>query len=78
MLKSRNIADQPETLNCVLKIVKEAGKPVSIEYVSYNTKLSWHTVKSILFRLCADGKLQALDTTKSWVFMLKEEASLYV
>ena len=72
MLKSRNIADQPETLDRVMQVVRNAGKPVSVEYVSYNTNVSWATVKAILFRLVADGKLTALDTTKSWIFFIKE------
>ncbi len=72
MLKSRNIADKQETLDRVMVVVREAGKPVSIEYVAYNTNISWPTIKAILFRLVADGKLTALDTTKSWVFMLRE------
>ena len=72
MLRTRNIADQPETLQKVMEVIRAADKPVSIEYVSYNVKISWPTVKAILFRLVADGKLSALDTTKSWVFSLKE------
>ena len=72
MLNNRNKADRIETLQRVLEVVKNAGKPVSIEYVAYNTSISWATMKAILFRLVADGKLTALDTTKSWIFYIKE------
>jgi len=58
----------------VLEVVKNAGKPVSIQYVAFNTKLSWHTARAILFKLAMQGKIEAIDTTKSWIFRPRDQA----
>jgi DNA-binding IclR family transcriptional regulator len=56
----------------VLAIVERAGMPVSVEYVAHNAGLSWHTARALLFKLAAEGRVEAMNTTKSWVFMAKK------
>jgi hypothetical protein len=73
-LLSRNIVDKPETAERALAAIAEAGKPVSVDYVAHSTGLAWHQARALLFRLVAEDKLSMLDTTKSWVFFLRDGA----
>ncbi|GEM_PF-2245382 len=54
----------------VIEVIRKAGKPVSIDYVAYHCGISWATARAILFRLVAEGKIKAMDTTKSWIFFI--------
>jgi predicted transcriptional regulator len=62
-------AERHKLMAKVLEIVEKAGKPVSIDYVAYHLGVSWHTARALLLELTAQGKLKAIDTTKSYVFV---------
>ena len=68
------IVGNPEVEAQVLKVVREAGVPVSIDYVAHHLGVSWHTARSILLRLAVKGKLKMIDTTKGPVFASREWA----
>ena len=72
MIKSRNLVDTPEIEEKAMNAIKEAGMPVSIDYIAHNTGLAWHQARGLLFKLTAEGKVTMLNTTKSWVFSLRE------
>mgnify|MGYP000468678188 CR=1 FL=1 len=57
----------------VLEVMKKAGKPVSIDYIAYHCGVAWTTARAVLFRLTVEGKVKAIDTTKSWIFFLPKE-----
>lgn len=58
----------PELDAATLKVLKEAGMPVSIQYVANRTKVAWHQARSQLFKLAMERKIKGINTTKSWIF----------
>jgi predicted transcriptional regulator len=62
-------AERSKLMAKALEIVEKAGKPVSIDYVAYHLGVSWHTARALLLELTTQGKLKAIDTTKSYVFV---------
>jgi len=66
------LVGNPEVETHALEVVREAGVPVSIDYVAHHLGVSWHTARSILLRLAVKGKLKMIDTTKGPVFALRE------
>jgi predicted ArsR family transcriptional regulator len=68
----RKVVGDREVEARVLAVVEKAEIPVSVEYVAHNAGLSWHTARAVLFKLAAEGKVEAMNTTKSWVFMAKK------
>lgn len=71
-LLKTNVVDSLEMENKAIEALREAKMPASIEYVARKTGLAWHQARSLLFRLAAEDKVSMLNTTKSWVFMLRE------
>lgn len=65
--------DNNETEERVLKVMKEAGQPVSCDYVAFRLKIGWGTARGVLLNMALKGKITALKTTKSFIFMLKEK-----
>ncbi|RLI25748.1 hypothetical protein DRO58_06090 [Candidatus Bathyarchaeota archaeon] len=53
-----------------LQVVREAGKPVSVDYVAKRLGVNWQTARTLLLLLACKGKLRLVDTTKGWVFTL--------
>jgi len=70
MLRGRSLVGDPEVEAKVLEVIRKAGIPVSIDYVAHQIGVSWHTARSILLKLAAEGKVKAINTTKSFVFAL--------
>jgi len=66
------VVGRPEIEAEVLKIVKEAGRAVSVDYVAYHLGVSWGTARALLLGLAAKGKLKMIDTTKGPVFASRE------
>ncbi len=54
--------------NRIVKTVRDAKQPVSVEYIAKLLGLSWVTAKAILFDLSLTGELGAIKTTRSWIF----------
>jgi predicted transcriptional regulator len=67
-------AERHKLMAKALEIVEKAGKPVSIDYVAYHLGVSWHTARALLLELSAQGKLKAIDTTMSYVFVRGESS----
>lgn len=59
----------------LLKLLEEAQRPVSVDYVAYNLGISWVTAKALLLELVLEGKIEGIKTTKSWIFSKKNETS---
>lgn len=68
-----NLIDKPEIESIALAAIRKAGKPVSINYIVHETGLAWHQARALLFKLTAEGKLSMQNTTKSWIFYIKEK-----
>jgi predicted ArsR family transcriptional regulator len=66
-------AERFKRMDRALELVKKAGKPVSIDYVAYHLGVSWHTARTYLFELVAQGKLKAIVTTRGYVFVPGDE-----
>ncbi len=60
----------PELDAATLKVLKEAGMPVSIQHVAKLTKVAWHQARSQLFKLAMERKIKGINTTKSWIFTM--------
>lgn len=63
--------DMEELEKKTLDILNTYGKPVSVGYVAYNLKVCWATARALLFRMSLTGKIKALDTSKGFLFELK-------
>lgn len=70
----RDKARRSELKEKALEIVGRAGKPVSIDYVAYHLKTTWHTARSLLMELAAEGRIEMIETTKSFIFTLPERS----
>jgi hypothetical protein len=70
-LKIQRIND-PETEKTVLDVMKEAEQPVSCDYIAFNLQIGWGTARGVLLNMALKGKITALKTTKSFIFLLKE------
>ena len=65
----------------VLKVLSEASQPLAIETIRKRANAgSWLGTKSILIELWAEGKINGVKTSKSWVFWteLKDQHSKQV
>ena len=54
-----------------LQLIKRAGKPVSVSYVAEKLGVHWQTARAILLLLAAEGYLEPIETTKSFIFVLR-------
>ena len=70
MSRQKNLVKDKKLELKVLEVLEKAGKPVSIDYISYHCGIAWTTARAILLRLTVEGKIVAIDTTKSWIFIL--------
>ena len=64
------VVGRPEIEAKALKIVKEAGRAVSVDYVAYHLGVSWGTARALLLKLAAKGLLESIETTYGMVFRL--------
>ncbi len=64
--------DAPETISKALRSIRDAGMPVSIEHVARSTGMAWHQARALLFKMALDGRVTMVNTTKGYVFSLKE------
>ena len=84
MLKNKSYVGKKDLEEKIVKIIEEAGMPVSIQYVTwhlendFDCKVSWHTVRAILWKLASEGKIKAMNTTKSWIFFIEKEGEKQV
>ena len=69
--KATSLFDDSGTVERILSAVREAGMPVSIDYVATNVGLNWPSTRAVLMQLSLEGRLNAVKTTKSWVFFVK-------
>ena len=68
----------PELEARVIKLVKRAGMPISIEYIAHNLDVSWATARAILLELALNDRIVAEKTSKSWIFRWKRRTVLNV
>ena len=68
------LVGSPEVEAKALELIREAGMPVSIDYVARSLGVSWQTARTILLYLVIKGKLKMIDTTKGPVFILRKES----
>lgn len=73
MTTNRSKISNKELRERVIELIKKTGKPVSIDFVAYNLGIGWGTARALLFKLMNEGVVIGIDTTKSWVFTLREE-----
>jgi hypothetical protein len=62
----------------VLELVNNASEAITIDFVSRELGISWDTGRALCLGLAVRGKIVALKTMKSWIFMptkLQEETS---
>lgn len=63
----------PELDDATIEVLREASMPVGVQYVADRVDIAWHQARAQLFKLAMEGKINAVDTTKSWIFTLKTE-----
>ena len=61
----------PRLRRRVVDLVRATGQPVSALYVAEHLHLAWGTARALLFELSLNGELNAIKTTKSWIFTPK-------
>ena len=66
------LVGSPEVERKALEHIREAGMPVSVDYVARSLGVSWQTARTILLYLVIKGKLKMMDTTKGPVFIIEE------
>jgi hypothetical protein len=59
-----------------VKVLEEAGRPASIEYVARQLGIAWGTARAILLQLALEEKIIAERTTTSWVFASRNSSRL--
>lgn len=52
----------------VLKLLKDANMPVSVDFIAHNLGISWNTARSLLLEMALKGVIKAKKTSKSWIF----------
>ncbi len=57
----------------IAQILKLADMPVDVGFVARNLGIAWGTARYLLLELAVKGKLKALKTTKSYVFVAKDQ-----
>jgi hypothetical protein len=50
-------------------LVEDADIPITADYVSKELRIAWDTARSLLLGLACQGRIHALKTMKSWVFL---------
>ena len=55
-----------------MQIVNSTSIPVTIEYVASKIGITWPTARAVLFQLALEGRLEAVKTTGSWIFLTPE------
>jgi len=65
---SRSKVGDPEIQAKAVKLIKEAGMSVSVEYIAHNLDVAWATARGILFELALRREIIAEKTTKGWIF----------
>ncbi len=63
--------NNPRLRRRVVDLVRVTGQPVSAFYVAERLHLAWGTARALLFELSLNGELNAVKTTKSWIFTPK-------
>ncbi len=58
----------PELEEATIDVMRKAAMPVSITYIADRVDVAWHQARSQLFLLALEGKINAIKTTRSWVF----------
>jgi len=65
--------DNPKIEEQVVKLLENTQQPVSIDYVAFHLNVNWNTARSILLNMALKGRIQAVKTTKSLIFLLPEQ-----
>jgi len=64
-----SLLKDPNFGEAVKRVVAEAEKPVSIDYVAHQLGINWQTARAALLNLALKRQLIAVETTKSFVFL---------
>lgn len=75
MLREDSLVGKEEIEKKVIELIGKTKIPVSVSYVARNLKIPWSSARALLFKLVAEGRLRMMNTTKSWVFYVKEGES---
>ena len=73
MTVKRSKVGSPQLDRATLDVMREAGIPVSVQYVANRVDIAWHQARAQLFKLAMEGKIKAFNTTKSWIFTLNTD-----
>ncbi len=64
----------PVIQESVIKLLKETGMPVSVDFVARKLGVGWGTARAILLDLAVQGRIRMVKTTKSLIFSTRKEA----
>ncbi len=73
MTRSSAKVGSPELERATMEVMRKTAMPVSVQYVASRVDVAWHQARSQLFLLAMEGKINALNTTKSWIFTIKPD-----
>jgi len=59
--------------NEVIELLKKTPMPVSIDYVAYHLSISWPTARGLLLNMALNKKVEAIKTTRGYIFSSLEE-----
>ena len=57
----------------LIELLKKTDFPVSIRFVAKHLGVSWVTARGLLFSAALKGKVKAVKTSKSWIFVLMQD-----
>jgi DNA-binding GntR family transcriptional regulator len=63
----------PETEQRTIEMMKKVGQPISIDWLAHNLGVGWGTARGILMNMALKRQIQALKTTKSFIFILNQD-----
>jgi hypothetical protein len=58
-----------------LNLLEKENMPLSIGFVAYHLKVTWQTARSLLLKMSLRGKIEALETSKGFMFCPKQEVA---
>ena len=60
-----------EVEESTINLLEKVKMPVSIGFVAYHLKITWQTARSLLLRMSLTEKINAIETSKGYMFALK-------
>jgi len=65
-------AEQGALESKAVELLERKKMPLSVGYVAFHLKITWQTARGLLLKMSLGGKIRALETSKGYMFVAKE------